>query len=427
MLLPVKKYAFVGLTCEDIRMQLLGITAFIVALLFSVMVHELGHFVMAKHYGMKVTEFFLGFGKRIWSTQRGETEFGIKAIPAGGYCRIEGMTPDDVMAPDEEGRAFYRASGIRKLIVLGAGSTMHFVLGFVLLLGLFMGVGTTQVTSTIAQISNCVPSVTGSAACTARSLPSPAKKAGLKAGDRIISINGVQIKNWAKDVELIRSSAGKPLVFGIDRGHAKVQSANSNRVPELSITIVPEARVIGGKIIGFVGIINQYANVRSDPVTAVRQSVSTTGNFIAASAKSLIALPSKIPALWSQSIGDKPRDPTGLVGVVGVARVSGEAVGSSKLSLTERLATFIMIIASLNIFVGIFNLLPVLPLDGGHMAVAIADEIRAFYARLRGRARPAAINVAVLAPVTLVVFVFLAGLTVLLLVADIINPVNLNL
>jgi membrane-associated protease RseP (regulator of RpoE activity) len=408
-------------------MQLLGIVAFIVALLFSVMIHELGHFVMAKHYGMKVTEFFLGFGKRIWSIRRGETEFGIKAIPAGGYCRIEGMTPEDHMDSGEEGRAFYRASGGRKLIVLGAGSTMHFVLGFVLLLGLFMGVGTTQVTSTIAQVSPCIPSATGSQVCTAKSLPSPAKKAGLKAGDRIVTINGLRTKDWARDVELIRSSAGKPLVFGIDRGNPKVQSANSNRVPDLSITIIPEARVVGGRTIGFVGIVNQYANVRSDPATAVKQSVSTTGNFITASAKSLIALPSKIPALWSQSIGDKPRDPTGLVGVVGVARVSGEAVGSSKLSLTERLATFIMIIASLNIFVGIFNLLPILPLDGGHMAVAIADEIRAFYARLRGRARPTAIDVAVLAPVTLVVFVLLAGLTVLLLVADIINPVNLNL
>jgi membrane-associated protease RseP (regulator of RpoE activity) len=408
-------------------MQLLGIVAFIVALLLSVMIHELGHFVMAKHFGMKVTEFFLGFGKRIWSTRRGETEFGLKAIPAGGYCRIEGMTPTDVMDPGEEDRAFYRASSARKLIVLGAGSTMHFVLGFLLLLGLFMGVGTTQVTSTIAQVSECIPPATGSQVCTANSPKSPAKKAGLLAGDRIVSINGLRTKVWTKDVELIRSSAGKPLVFGIDRGQPRVQSTNPNGAPDLSITIVPEARIVGGKSIGFIGVINKYANVRSDPAMAVKESLSTTGNFISASVKSLISLPSKIPALWSQTVGNKPRDPAGLVGVVGVARVSGEAVGSSKLSLTERLAAFIMIIASLNIFVGIFNLLPVLPLDGGHMAVAVADEIRAFFARLRGRVRPPAIDVAVLTPLTLVVFVLLAGLTVLLLVADIVNPVNLNL
>jgi membrane-associated protease RseP (regulator of RpoE activity) len=408
-------------------MQLLGIIAFIVALLFSVMIHELGHFVMAKRYGMKVTEFFLGFGKRIWSTHRGETEFGLKAIPAGGYCRIEGMTPNDQMDSGEEDRAFYRASGGRKLIVLGAGSTMHFVLGFVLLLGLFMGIGTSQVTSTIAQVSVCLPPSTGSQVCTAQSPPSPASKAGLKAGDRIVSINGLRTKDWAKDVALIRRSAGKSLEFGVDRGNVKMQGTNPNRAPDLVITVVPEARVVAGKSIGFIGVINKYANVRSDPVTAAKQSALTTRDFITASVKSLIALPGKIPALWSQSIGGKPRDPAGLVGVVGVARVSGEAVGSSKLSLTERLATFIMIIASLNIFVGIFNLLPILPLDGGHMAVAIADEVRAFLARLRGRARPAAIDVAVLAPITMVVFVLLAGLTLLLLVADIVNPVNLNL
>jgi len=405
--------------------QLLGIIAFVVALLFSVMVHEFGHFITAKHYGMKVSEFFLGFGTKIWSTVRGETEFGIKAIPAGGYCRIEGMSPSETIEGDD--RDFYRASGGRKLVVLGAGSFLHFVLGFVLLLILFMGVGTTQVTSTIGEVSKCVPPVTGSQACTSTSSQSPAKLAGLQAGDRIVSINGKRITNWAKDVEIIRSSAGKALVFGIDRSGQKLKSTSSSSAPDLEITITPATRIINGKSIGFVGITNTFATVRSDPVTAVKQSVTTTGSFISASVKSLISLPSKIPALWSQTVGDKPRDPNGLVGVVGVARVSGEAVGSSKLSLSERLATFILIISSLNIFVGIFNLLPILPLDGGHMAVAIADEIRAFFARLRGRRRPAAIDVAVLTPITMVVFVLLAGLTLLLLVADVVNPVNLNL
>ena len=143
--------------------------------------------------------------------------------------------------------------------------------------------------------------------------------------------------------------------------------------------------------------------------------------------ESLISLPSNVPELWSQTVGGKPRDPEGLVGVVGVARVSGQAAGSSNLSASERIATFLIIIASLNIFVGLFNLLPILPLDGGHMAVAIADEVRAFFARLRGRGRPPAIDVSVLTPITMVVFVLLAGLTLVLLFADIVNPVNLNL
>lgn len=404
-------------------MQLLGILAFVVALLFSVMVHEFGHFITAKHYGMKVSEYFLGFGTKIWSTVRGETEFGIKLIPAGGYCRIEGMSPSATSMGDE--RDFYRASGRKKLVVLGAGSFLHFVLGFVLLLVLYMGIGTNQITSTIAAVSPCVAAVISDKPCSSNSTPTPAKFAGLKAGDRIVSINGRAITSWAKDVEIIRNSPGKPLVFGIDRGQNAKNSNSSS--PDFEVTITPASRVSDGKSIGYIGVINSYAAVRSAPFKAVKESVSMTGSLISGSVKALISLPSKIPALWSQTVGNKPRDSQGLVGVVGVARLSGEAVASAKLTVAERFAAFVVIIAQLNIFVGIFNLLPILPLDGGHMAVAIADEIRAFFARLRGRRRPAAIDVAVLTPITMVVFVLLAGLTLLLLVADVVNPVNFTL
>ncbi len=408
-------------------MQALGILAFIVALLLSIMVHEFGHFITAKRFGMKVSEFFLGFGQKIWSYRRGETEFGIKAIPAGGYCRIEGMSPKDVMAEGEEGRAFYKANGARKLVVLGAGSFLHFVLGFVLMVTLFMGVGTTQVTSTIEQISPCIPPATSTQTCAANASPSPAKVAGLQAGDKIVSINSIRVKEWSKAVEQIRASAGKPLQIGIDRGTAKIQGSNPNGAPDLVLTLTPQKRVVNGKSYGYIGIINTFATVRSDPVTSVTKAASMFRKFAGSSVTSLIALPTKIPGLWNQTVGGAMRDPSGLVGVVGVARVSGQAVGSAKLTSAERLATFILIIASLNIFVGIFNLLPILPMDGGHMAVAIADEIRAAFARLRGRPRPAPIDVAVLTPLTMVVFILLAGLSILLLVADIVNPVNLNL
>ena len=133
-------------------MEILGMLAFVVALLLSVMVHEFGHFVTARRYGMWVSEFFVGFGKRIWSVQRGETEFGVKAIPAGGYCRIEGMSPNDAMPEGEEDRAFYKASSGKKLIVLGAGSFLHFVLGYLLLFLLFAGVGTNQVLPIIGEV-----------------------------------------------------------------------------------------------------------------------------------------------------------------------------------------------------------------------------------------------------------------------------------
>jgi membrane-associated protease RseP (regulator of RpoE activity) len=381
-------------------MELLGILAFVVALLFSVMVHEFGHYITARKFGMRISEFFLGFGKRIWSFQRGETEFGLKAIPAGGYCKIEGMAPNDEMPEGEERRAFYKASSAKKLIVLGAGSFLHFVLGFLLLFLLFVGIGTNQVLPVISEV------VSNSAA----------QAAGIQPGDEIVAINGKKVTEWYKDVEVIRQSQGAELTLDL------------NRDGEL-LTIVTNARLtdVDGTKRYVLGIINDVGLKRSSVLLSVKNSAIVTRSFLTESVKSLAKLPEKIPALWGATVRGEERDANGLVGVVGVARVSGQAVGSDKLTPMERLATFILIVASLNIFVGIFNLLPILPLDGGHMAVALADEIRAFFARLRGRPRPAPIDVTVLTPITMVVFVVLATLTLLLLVADVINPVTLNL
>ena len=381
-------------------MEILGMLAFVVALLLSVMVHEFGHFVTARRYGMWVSEFFVGFGKRIWSVQRGETEFGVKAIPAGGYCRIEGMSPNDAMPEGEEDRAFYKASSGKKLIVLGAGSFLHFVLGYLLLFVLFAGVGTNQVLPIIGEV------VSNSAA----------QSAGIQVGDEVISINGVEVTTWYKDVDAIRNSQGKELTLGLLRDGESI-----------TITATPRLTDIDGTERYVLGIVNITGLKRSGVIESASNSFKVTKSFLSESVKSLAKLPEKIPALWGATVRGEERDANGLVGVVGVARVSGEAVGSDKLTPMERLATFLLIVASLNIFVGIFNLLPILPLDGGHMAVAIADEIRAFLARLRGRPRPAPIDVTVLTPITMVVFVVLACLTLLLLVADVINPVTLNL
>jgi membrane-associated protease RseP (regulator of RpoE activity) len=381
-------------------MEILGIVAFVVALLFSVMVHEFGHYITARRYGMWVSEFFVGFGKRIWSVQRGETEFGVKAIPAGGYCKIEGMAPNDEMPEGEEGRAFYKASTGKKLIILGAGSFLHFVLGFLLLFTLFAGVGTNQVLPVINQV---VPD-------------SAAQAAGIQAGDEVVSINGKRVTEWYKDVEVIRESQGRELSLVLKRNGEEISVNASARLTDIDGT----QRYV-------LGIVNDVGLKRSGLFLSLKNSATVTQGFLTESVKSLGKLPEKIPALWGATVRGDERDPNGLVGVVGVARVSGEAVGSEKLTPMERLATFILIVASLNIFVGVFNLLPILPLDGGHMAVAIADAIRAFFARLRGRPRPAPIDVTVLTPITMVVFVVLATLTLLLLVADVINPVTLNL
>lgn len=395
-------------------MAFIGVLAFVAALLISVMIHEAGHYLTAKKFGMKVTEFFVGFGKKIWSTQRGETEFGIKAVPAGGYCRISGMTPREELSPEDSHRAFVKAGVGQRLIVLGAGSFLHFVIGFVLLLTLFLSVGVTSVTSTVETVSECIPNSTNQV-CSAKSVPSPAKSVGISPGDKIVAVNGKTYSEWVDVIAIIRASAGKQIQLTIERNGSPI---------ELAIT--PATRDLNGKSVGVLGVINTVGTITYSPVVATSKAVKYTGEILKNSMTSLFTLPAKIPDLVRQTFTGEKRDAEGLVGVVGVARVSGETAGTDVLTLREKVATFILIIASLNLFVGMFNLLPLLPLDGGHMAVAVADGVRNFLARRRGLIKPAPFDVERLAPITMVVFIFMATLSLLLLTADIFNPIRLN-
>ncbi len=379
-------------------MKILGILAFAIALLLSVMVHEFGHYITAKRFDMKVTEFFLGFGRRIWSFKRGETEFGIKAIPAGGYCRIEGMTPRDEMPIGEESRAFFGATTTRKLIVLGAGSFAHFLIGFLIIFMIFFGVG---VNALLSDVSEVAPN-------------SAAAAAGFQPGDKITAIDGREVTDWYIDAKAIANSDGKELRFTVLRDGEE-------------ISIVAAPTYLSSEKRYMLGVVTKIGIKREGFFTSISESGRATMVLTRESAKALIALPTKVPQLIRQTFGGEARDPNGLVGVVGAAGVSADVISSSKLNSTQRLGTFLLLIASLNIFVGLFNLLPLLPLDGGHMAVAIADEIRAFFARLRGKPRPAGIDVNVLTPITMTVFALLAVLTAILLIADIFNPVSLNL
>lgn len=391
---------------------ILGVLAFIAALLASVMVHEFGHYITAKRYGMRVTEFFLGFGTRIWSRTRGETEFGLKAIPAGGYCKISGMSPREELPDDVKPRAFYLATVPKKLVVLGAGSFLHFILGILLLFTLFAGVGTSQILPTVSEVVACVP--TGSE-CTATDPISPAKSVGIEKGDRIIGINGEK-KVWKEITPILRGSANKEITLMVIRDSQ-----------EISIPVTLASRSVDGEIRGFLGIINDFGLVRENPITAFSSSISATGSIVQGSLKALIGLPAQIPALIRQTFLGEERTSDGLVGIVGVARASGETASSGNLTTSEKFATFLLIVASLNIFVGIFNLLPILPLDGGHMAVAIYEGARRSFAQRRGKPDPGPVDVEKLTPITMIVFVALTFLTLLLLFADIFNPINLNL
>jgi membrane-associated protease RseP (regulator of RpoE activity) len=390
----------------------LGVLAFVVGLLFSVMVHEWGHYITAVKYRMKVTEFFLGFGQRIWSFQRGETEFGLKAIPAGGYCKIVGMSPQEELEPADQERAFYKAPVIKKLVVLGSGAFLHFVLGILFIALLIGGVGLNQ---SLPKVESVIPCITTAENCSASDPISPAQRAGIKVGDEIVGVNGEKAR-WNDIVKVIRASANKEITL--------IVSTNGQ---ERTVAITPHNITIEGKSWGIIGVQNATGMVRENFPTSVKQTFQVTGYFFKSSIQALVSLPTKIPSLVRQTFFGEQRDSNGLVGIVGVARASAQTANSGDLSLREKLATFLLIIASLNIFVGIFNLLPILPLDGGHMAVAIVEAIRRRFARAQGKPDPGPIDVEKLTPITLVVFVALSILTLLLLAADIFNPIDLNL
>ena len=386
-------------------MSFLGVIAFVVALLFSVMVHEFGHYLTAKRFHMKVTEFFLGFGKRIWSFKKGETEFGLKAIPAGGYCRIVGMSVHEEMSDEDKPHAFYSASAPKRLIVLGAGSFLHFLLGFLILALLLGGVGVSAVTNKIGEVVK----------------NSPAATAGLQKGDEIKSINGKKVSDWSQAVKAIRASAGKEINLTISR---------NGQVQELGVT--PEVKTMHDSAtnkdikIGVIGVMNTIGTKRLGPIDTVRNSATLSWVLMKNSVTSLVSLPTKIPALVRQTFGKEKRDATGLVGVVGVARVSAQNASDPHLKSREKLSTFLIIIASLNIFVGIFNLLPLLPLDGGHMLIAVIDGFRRWRARRSGESAPSEYDLERLMPLTITVFAILAALSLLLLAADIFHPINLS-
>ncbi|MGA1737914.1 MAG: M50 family metallopeptidase [Candidatus Nanopelagicaceae bacterium] len=400
-------------------LNVVGILAFVVALLISVMIHEAGHYLTAKRFGMKVTEFFLGFGSRIWSFRRGETEFGIKAIPAGGYCKIVGMSPREEVEEADHGRRFLSGTVPQRLIVLGAGSFLHFVLGFVLIFTLFTGIGTVRALNTVEEVVPCILAQ-GESECPPTAPRSPAVNAGILAGDEIVAVRKVGESaggkmRWSEIVTLIRASANQELIFTINR---------SGETFEQRLRVA--SRSIDGEVFGVIGVINDFGKVRLSLIDGVIESGRFMKDVTVGSFEALLRLPTLIPALVEQTFGGQERDPEGLVGIVGVARTTGEAASSERLDTSDKVTFFIIMLAGLNIFVGIFNLLPILPLDGGHMAVAIADGIKRTNARIRKRPLPDPIDVERLTPLTLVVVVLLLSLTVLLVIADVVNPVRLG-
>jgi membrane-associated protease RseP (regulator of RpoE activity) len=394
---------------------IVGVLIFIVALLTSVMLHELGHFLTAKKFGMKVTQFFVGFGNTLWSTFRGETEYGVKALPVGGFVKITGMTSVEDVDVADEPRSFRNQPGWQRAIVLVAGSFMHFVLALFLLFVLALSIGQpTSNSNVISSVASCVPPTAQALKsvnpCSGHVAKSPAEVAGLKPNDKIVSVAGMPVNSWDKLHRALKAQkAGVPVPLVVER---------DGRTVRVEVTLA----AIKGRQVPYLGVTPAAVYQRSGFVGAVSYAGDQFANTLTGSISAIGKLPAALPDLFAKN---RANTAAGQVSsVVGVGEVTGQ-VAQAALPWQAKVTVVVYLIASLNIFVGAFNLLPLLPLDGGHLAVVIFERIRAWFNRVRGRPDPGLVDIQRLVPLSLLVFALLVGLGTLLIAADIFNPVHI--
>lgn len=416
-----------------------GVLLIVFMLVASVALHEAGHLATAKHYGMKATQYFIGFGPRIFSFRRGETEYGLKLIPAGGYVKIVGMSPleadegganPDVRraaanvaalptstTPDER-RLFYTYPARQRFVVLVAGSTMHFILAVLLTFaGLAVAGDLTHdpgLSTKVALVTDCV-NVAPDGTCPAGATPSPAQRAGLVAGDKIVAVDGATVKSWDSFAAVVKASAGRTLHLTVDHPGRPERTLNITPAPKSSTSATGATTTYG-----FVGLEPSYKPYPSyTPVQAAAHTPGVLWSYVTGTVSKLGTYPHSIAQL---ATGGK-RDGSGLVGVVDVSRIGG-SIASAPQSVALKAGELLLIGASVNFFVGIFNLLPLLPLDGGHVAILAFENLRAWFARRIGRPDPGRVNLLRVLPVAYVVIAAFVGLSVLLVYAGFANPIQ---
>jgi len=390
---------------------LLGVAIFVVALLASIMLHEAGHFTTAKLFGMKATQFFVGFGRTIWSRQKGETEYGVKAIPAGGFVKIVGMTDLEDVDPADEARSFRRQPGWQRIIVLAAGSFMHFMLALVLLFIIAAGIGleTAGGGTSVGTVESCVPS-NMNVGCVKGDPASPASKAGVRTGDRIVSVAGIRVSTWTQMGKAIRAQhAGSDVPVVVDR-HGRL------------VTLHATLASLSGHG-SYLGVSPLAVFQRVGPLSAASYAGHEFWTMLSGSASVVKSLPRAIPDLFAKNRANTPGGQ--VTSVVGAGNVTGQVL-EARIGWQPKAGLVLLIIASLNIFVGAFNLLPLLPLDGGHLAVVIYERARAWLARLLGRPDPGPVDYRRLIPLSVGVFALLVGVGLLLIMADLVNPIHLQ-
>jgi membrane-associated protease RseP (regulator of RpoE activity) len=390
---------------------LIGVLVFVIALLVSIMLHEAGHLATAKAFGMKATQFFVGFGPTLWSRQRGETEYGVRAFPVGGFVKITGTTSMDEVDPADEPRTLRAHPAWQRSIVWVAGSFMHFAFAFALLVFLAGAVGVASQSGTTITVLPCVPSAAGAGCAAGNHSRSPAVIAGLRSGDKIVAIGGRPVRDWSQVGKAISShQAGSTITVIVARGQRDITT---------TATLARASWHTGG----FLGVEPVTTYNRAAPFTAVADAGSLFGAISTQSVTALGHIPAAIPYLFAPN---RAHTPGGQVGsMIGAANVTGQVV-AAQLGWQVKVSAVLLIVVEVNIFVGIFNLLPLLPLDGGHLAIVLFERARSGLARLARRPDPGRVDITKVIPVSVGLFALIVAFALVLIAADIVNPLSLG-
>jgi membrane-associated protease RseP (regulator of RpoE activity) len=404
-------------------MFVVGIALFALAILVSVALHECGHMWVARATGMKVRRYFVGFGPTLWSTRRpnrlGETEYGVKAIPLGGFCDIAGMTSIEELAPDERERAMYKQKTWKRAAVLAAGPGMNFLIGLVLIYAIAVVWGLPNLhppTTPIVGETACVkPEVAKGeyGQCTG---PGPAALAGIKPGDTVVKIGDTAVHS-PEDVVAAVQPLDQPTPIVVQRDGKEI-TVVVNVTPTQRFTSDDAQAPATVGAIGISATTRQVGPAQYNPLSAVPATFAFTGDLAVELGKSLAAIPTKIGALV-HAIGGGERDPETPISVVGASIIGGDTVDHGLW------VAFWFFLAQLNFVLGAINLVPLLPFDGGHIAIAVFEKIRNMIRSARGMVAAAPVNYLKLMPATYVILVVVVGYMLLTVTADLVNPIRL--